>query len=80
VNKTLSAIEGTIKYSRSNNNSKCVCCHDGVHVYSKRIELDDFESAYPKNFGKGLFEFIGTAVLQDNTNENKRIRITVEIL
>lgn len=77
-----SAVEGVVVYQRSSAGEQvCICCPAGTgHVFSRRVDFEPFESAYPEHFGRGAQEFIGTIALQDRALEGKRVRLTVEVL
>lgn len=80
-----STINGVVEFKRSKaNNEKeiCGCCPDdgGGHIYSRSLELEAFDSNYPKHFGMNVQSFIGTEVLCKNEFEGKRVRITVEVI
>lgn len=75
------SVEGTITYARSDPPSRCICCPDSPsHIFCRYIQFDPFESIYPEHFGQGADEFIGTAVLYNNSLEGRRVRLTIEII
>lgn len=75
------SIIGTVRYERgSPDKVRCACCPgEAAHIFSRYLELEAFASAYPKHFGHGLAEFVGTQVLYGGF-EGKRVRVTIEVL
>lgn len=76
------SIEGTVRFKRSEADKQvCVCCPPGGgHVFSRRIEWDEWETGQPSHFGNGPDVLIGSKVTYRNRNEGRRVRVTVEVL
>jgi hypothetical protein len=75
------SVIGRIRFMRSERESKCVCCPDSpTHIFARTIDFEPYECDLPEHFGRSANEFVYQAVLRDNGNEGKRIRLTVEIL
>lgn len=60
--------------------SRCICCPDGIHVYCTWFELDEFKTGYPEHFGRGPEVWMKTVLDHLYPHENRRVRITVEVL
>ncbi|WP_258570033.1 DUF551 domain-containing protein [Burkholderia sp. MBR-1] len=76
------SIEGTVRFMRSEEEKQvCVCCPPGGgHIFSRRVEWDDWETRHPAHFGNGPDVLINSKVTDGNRNEGKRVRLTVEVL
>lgn len=69
-NKT--SIMGTVTFMYSDPNVPCVCCPDGHHAYSRRVQLDGTDYFDASDFVR--------KVAAGHGNDGKRVKITVEVL
>lgn len=78
------SVIGVIRFMRSERRAgdqPCVCCPgEPGHIFNRRVEFGPFDDVYPKHFGHGVTEFLGSVALQVNAFEGKRVRVTVEVL
>ncbi|KVC71410.1 hypothetical protein WI73_11330 [Burkholderia ubonensis] len=76
------SIEGIVRFMRSEAEKQvCVCCPPGGgHIFSRRVEWDEWKTNRAAHFGNGPDVLIGSKVLDLNQNEGKRVRVTVEVL
>jgi hypothetical protein len=79
------SIEGVVKFKRhsdhkNNNNSDCICCPDGDHIFSRSVQWDAYQTNRPEHFGNGPEVFVSSCVTDHNLNEGRRVRLTVEVL
>ena len=78
------SIEGVVKFMRSSDlpnssKNKCICCPDGDHIFARGVEWDKYETNRPEHFGNGPNVFV-SGVTDNNKNEGRRVRLTVEVL
>lgn len=75
---------GVIRFLRSelrDGERPCNCCPgQSGHIFNRSVEFGSFEDIYPKHFGHGVKELLGSVALNDNAFEGKRVRVTVEVL
>ncbi|KWZ53340.1 hypothetical protein WK57_30595 [Burkholderia ubonensis] len=76
------SIEGIVRFMRSEAEKQvCVCCPPGGgHIFSRRVEWDEWKTNRAAHFGNGPDVLISSKVLDLNQNEGKRVRVTVEAL
>ena len=75
-----SSVEGVIRYQKGEEATSCHCC-DGVHIYRRWVEYDDWGSKAPKHFDRDEHQFMRDKILNVSESlEGRRVRITVELL
>lgn len=84
LSKSSNFIEGTVVFMRSSSlrkgDTKCCCCPDGDHIFSRRVVWDAWNTRYPEHFGNGADVFVGSKITDFNENEGLRVRLTVEVV
>jgi hypothetical protein len=75
---------GVIRFLRSerrHGETPCICCPgEPGHIHGRGVEFGPFKDLYPEHFGHGVKEFLGSVALYENSFEDKRVRVTVEVL
>lgn len=76
------SIEGIVRFMRSDAEKQvCVCCPPGGgHIFSRRVEWDNWETNRASHFGNCPDVLVSSKVTDRNSNEGKRVRLTVEVL
>jgi hypothetical protein len=77
-------VEGTVVYMRSEREGRepCICCPDGVHVFSQGIALDEYEDRWPYDRDEpSPHRWINDMIRVGFPEiEGKRVRLTMEVL
>lgn len=73
------SILGTVEFSYSDSDTKCVCCPGGRHAYGRVVRLDDWESPAPAHFPRDPDRFVHDFAAK-HEHVGKRVKICVEIL
>lgn len=73
-------LEGTVHFMRSTDGKRCACCPEGQHIFCRYVSWDEYETGRPAHFGNGPDVFISTHITDLNSNESRRVRLTVEVL
>ena len=80
------SVEGVVRFMRSEQSADregCVCCPDGVHVFARGVDLDQYEGEWPysREGGSSPGDFVHDMVREAGPEaEGKRVRITFEVL
>lgn len=74
----MKSIEGKVVFQRMDSD-ECMCC-DGNHVYGKEIEIESYPSVIRGLKVESVSDFIRETVITTEGIENKRVRITLEVL
>lgn len=73
------SILGTVEFSYSDSDTKCICCPGGRHAYGRVVRLDDWESPAPAHFPRDPDRFVHDFAAK-HEHVGKRVKISVEIL
>lgn len=73
-------LEGTVHFMRSTDGKRCACCPEGQHIFCRGVRWDEYKTGRPVHFGNGPDVFISKHITDHNSNESRRVRLTVEVL